>query len=305
MNYKILSRLIGVIGLITFIVSEILLFKKVEPVYTWFYSFAWWSYIFMVDSIVYQREGKSLIITRFREFLCMIPWSVAFWLFFEMANLNLNNWHYVELPLNRIARWIGYFIAYATIMPALFETKELLESFKFFKKALIKKIRVTRAWYIHFVVVGFLFLFLPLLFPKYFFPLIWGAFIFLLEPALHRFNGGSLLKQWEEGTLRDFFLLLFAGFICGGLWEFWNFWAQARWVYTVPWVGNLKIFEMPVLGFLGFPPFTVEIFVMWNAVLLLKKKKFLPSFIPLMPVFLIYYYICFQAIDLFTVHSFQ
>jgi len=47
------------------------------------------------------------------------------------------------------------------------------------------------------------------------------------------------------------------------LWEFWNYWALTKWTYTVPFFGNVKIFEMPVLGFLGFPPFAVECWVMY------------------------------------------
>ncbi len=52
-------------------------------------------------------------------------------------------------------------------------------------------------------------------------------------------------------------------FICGGLWEFWNFWARAKWIYTVPILGDIKIFEMPVLGYFGFPPFALECFAMY------------------------------------------
>jgi len=37
------------------------------------------------------------------------------------------------------------------------------------------------------------------------------------------------------------------------VWEFWNYGANEM-TYTVPFFGNVKIFEMPVLGFLGFPP---------------------------------------------------
>jgi len=57
--------------------------------------------------------------------------------------------------------------------------------------------------------------------------------------------------------------LLASGLVCGVLWEFWNYWAIAKWTYTVPFFGNVKIFEMPVLGFLGFPPFAVECWVMY------------------------------------------
>jgi len=57
--------------------------------------------------------------------------------------------------------------------------------------------------------------------------------------------------------------LLAAGLVCGFLWEFFNYWAISKWTYTVPYLGNVKIFEMPVLGFLGFPPFAVECWVIY------------------------------------------
>jgi len=55
-----------------------------------------------------------------------------------------------------------------------------------------------------------------------------------------------------------------AGLICGGLWEFWNFWAYTKWLYSVPYLENLKWFEMPPLGFLGFLPFALECYVLVN-----------------------------------------
>ena len=33
--------------------------------------------------------------------------------------------------------------------------------------------------------------------------------------------------------------------------------------HTVPYFGNVKIFEMPVLGYLGFPPFAIECWAMY------------------------------------------
>ncbi len=54
--------------------------------------------------------------------------------------------------------------------------------------------------------------------------------------------------------------------MCGVLWEFWNYWATTKWTYTVPYAGNVKIFEMPVLGYLGFPPFALECYAMYHAV---------------------------------------
>jgi hypothetical protein len=106
--------------------------------------------------------------------------------------------------------------------------------------------------------------------PEYFFPLIWVGFVFLLEPLNYRFGGRSLLKDIEEGNPRKIYLLLVAGLICGLLWEFWNFWSLTKWVYTVPFFEKAKGFEMPFLGFLGFPPFAVQAYVMYNTISLFR-----------------------------------
>jgi hypothetical protein len=60
--------------------------------------------------------------------------------------------------------------------------------------------------------------------------------------------------------------LLLAGLVCGIVWEFWNYWARSKWIYAVPIFPNLRIFEMPLPGYGGFPPFAVECFVMYVAV---------------------------------------
>ena len=68
------------------------------------------------------------------------------------------------------------------------------------------------------------------------------------------------------------YLLLLSGALCGFLWELWNFRAGSKWIYTVPHVGFLKVFEMPLLGFLGFPPFALECYAMTASFFLLISK---------------------------------
>jgi hypothetical protein len=110
-------------------------------------------------------------------------------------------------------------------------------------------------------------LILPLICPGYFFPFVWGAFIFLLEPVCAKWGGHSLLKDAERG---EWTAVVRAGMLCGGYWELCNFWSLEKWVYTVPFFSEGKLFEMPYLGFLGFPPFCVECFVITNAVYILR-----------------------------------
>jgi len=37
------------------------------------YCFAWWSYIFIIDAVIYRLKENSLVVNRTKEFLIMIP----------------------------------------------------------------------------------------------------------------------------------------------------------------------------------------------------------------------------------------
>ncbi len=263
----------GMIGIFVFFVSEIFLFKKVDPFYSWFYCFAWWSYILTIDAVIYRLKGNSLILSRTKEFFLMIPWSVFIWLIFEAANLSLENWYYINLPHSSVERWLGYAVAYGTVLPGIFETTELLETLGLWKNSKTKKTIITGEGHFILVLLGTLWLLSSIYIPETFFPLIWVGFIFLLEPVNYRFGGRSLLRDLEEGNPRKIYLLLVAGLICGLLWEFWNFWALSKWIYTVPFFEKAKGFEMPFLGFLGFPPFAVQVYVMYNTISLFRHHR--------------------------------
>ena len=155
--------------------------------------------------------------------------------------------------------------------------------------------------------------------PQYFFCLIWVGFIFLLEPFNYRYGGRSLLRDLETGNPRRIYLLLVAGLICGLLWEFWNFWALSKWIYTVPFFNKTKGFEMPFPGFLGFPPFAIQAYVMYNFISLFRfnrgwetstyhlhpgqKTRRLTSFLTAI-LMVSFFILIFQAIDLKTVDSY-
>ncbi len=268
----------GIFGILLLILSEILLFNKVDPFFSWFYCFAWWSYILIIDAVIYRLKGNSLILSRTKEFFLMIPWSLFIWLIFEAANLSLENWYYINLPHSRAERWLGYAIAYGTVLPGMFETTELLETCIFkstphpLPLPLGERGRV-KGGHVVLILLGVLSLSLSVLIPEYFFPLIWVGFIFLLEPFNYRFGSKSLLRDLEEGKPQKIYLMLIAGLICGLLWEFWNFWALSKWIYTVPFFEKWKGFEMPFLGFLGFPPFVVQAYVMYNFTFLFRSGR--------------------------------
>ena len=45
--------------------------------------------------------------------------------------------------------------------------------------------------------------------------------------------------------------------------EFWNYWAEGKWFYIFPILEQWTIFEMPIVGYLGFPAFAIEVFALY------------------------------------------
>ena len=92
---------------------------------------------------------------------------------------------------------------------------------------------------------------------------VWLGFILLLDPINAQLGAESLIVDWQAGRFDRIINLIVSGFLCGILWEFWNYWCAAKWHYTVPIMEQLKIFEMPLPGYLGFPAFALECCTMY------------------------------------------
>jgi len=264
----------GLIGLFVIIIAELLLFLKVKPVMIFFTPLVWTGYILFVDNLILKLQGESLIYNRRKEFFVMLPVSVALWLVFEFYNLFLDNWHYINLPKLWI-RLIGYTWSFATIWPAILETAELFRALHIFDKIKIGERSISPKVLKASIGLGAIMLTIPIAFPsRYLAAPVWLGFIFLLDPINYFSGTKSLCRDLERGKLNILLSLLLSGLACGLLWEFWNYWALAKWIYTVPILENLKIFEMPVIGYLGFLPFAVEFYVMYHSVgLILRYPK--------------------------------
>lgn len=246
--------------------------------FTHFYTpLMWTGYILLLDGINFALRKESLILTRTREFFLMLPLSVLYWLIFEFYNLFLQNWYYLGLPENQIIRYIGYIWAFSTIWPGVLETYELIKNLNWFGRLLISPIYISNKLLGLSMLVGTIFLMAPLIlpdpYPRYLAALVWTGFVFLLDPILFRLNLPSLLLELKNGSLRLMARLFTAGAICGFWWEFWNYFAVTRWKYDLPFRTWFHIFEMPDIGFLGFLPFAVEIFLMWEITRYLFRLK--------------------------------
>ena len=234
----------------------------IEPIPGWYYTLAWWSYIAAVDDVNRRLGGRSLLRDRFRHLAYLAYASVLWWTLFEIVNLRLGNWYYVMSPAGRSLRWASGVVAFATVLPAIVVTVTLIENLGWLRTVRVTPLAWTPRKRVVMLAIGVASVLLPLARADTFYPLIWGSVIFLLEPWNRDHARRSFLRDLEGGEAGPFVRTLLAGLACGGLWELWNYWARTKWIYTVPGFEDVKLFEMPVLGFLGFPPFAVECLVL-------------------------------------------
>ncbi|HWP35130.1 MAG TPA: hypothetical protein VNM66_05990, partial [Thermodesulfobacteriota bacterium] len=255
----------GRAGVVALAAAHLLLLLRVEPVTTYFYETVWWAYILTADAVVYRRLGRSPLTVLRWGYLALAGWSFVLWLFFEAYNFRLDNWHYVGVPTGFWTVRLRALVAFATVLPALFTTALLVETHPAVSRLRCRPRHLTPRQRRGLVVAGALAMAAPLAAPRYAFPLVWVGLALLLDPWNRAAGRPSLLDDLEAGRPARLIGLAAAGGICGLLWEAWNFWAGTKWVYTVPWVGTVKLFEMPLLGFLGFPPFALEAFAAYQA----------------------------------------
>ena len=261
----------GYAGALIIVAAEVLLFSGNQLVGHWFTPIIWTGYILFVDALVYKIQGRSLLVNDRFEFFAVAIISIASWWLFEFYNAprfwnsNLELWwHYHNLEPNLWVRRLGYDWAFATITPAMLETAELFGVTIFRGKTNGARIKLSKSMWCFAVVVGVVGVAVPIIYPnEWFAPVVWLSFIFLLDPLNALRGWPSIAGDLARDDWRRLFSLLTAGLLCGFLWEFWNYWALSKWTYTVPYFGNIKIFEMPVFGFLGFPPFAIECWAMY------------------------------------------
>jgi hypothetical protein len=268
------------LGLAIMAVTEAATIAKIEPFWSWNTPIAWTGFLIFADAVVWRARRDSWIRSAPREFVLLALLSIPLWVLFEGYNLVIRNWHYVGLPENAALRYFGYAWSFATIWPALFLGAELISVWR--RPAPLKRgstydgegapasnrvgHRFSGAEILS-VALGAVMLASPFFVSRtaaqYMAAPVWLGFIFLLDPVNAHLGAESLWREWRAGRRDRLINLMLSGFLCGVLWELWNYWSHAKWIYTVPIMEHLKIFEMPVPGYLGFPAFALECFAMY------------------------------------------
>jgi hypothetical protein len=250
-------------------------FKALQP---FTFSPLWLGYILVINALTYKRTGHSMMTDRPRYFLGLFPLSAAFWWFFEYLNRFVQNWYYVGIETFGPAEYILYAtLPFSTVLPAVLGTKEWLETFPRLTAALTKfrPLRIAHPTALSAVVlatasaglmgVG--------VWPNYLYPLLWIAPLLIMLAIQGMLGEETILSGIRRGDWREVWLSAIAGLTCGLLWELWNSRSLAHWEYAVPYVHRFLVFQMPLLGYMGYLPFGLECAVIADLFLGRKSTK--------------------------------
>jgi hypothetical protein len=267
----------GCVGIALVIVSWVLSWARIEPFFRYTFFPLWFGYITTMDALVYWRRRTSLYTRGGWKVLQLFIFSSLFWWIFEAANVPVQNWHYILDQRYSLLAYIALAsLDFSTVLPAVLETAEFVSSFRWFQPKLVPADPGPLAplWVrLSVFGTGIVSCVAPIFWPAQTFYLIWVALVFLLDPINNTLRRKSSLGHAFAGDWHFFLMLPLSGLICGFFWEMWNWLALPKWYYTVPYVGFWKIFEMPLLGYTGYLPFALELFAMYQTLLLLTRQR--------------------------------
>jgi len=253
-------------GLMLTLVSWVFAWNR----FPWFVSWQthtfiplWLGYILVINGLTFLRSGTCLLTERFAYFLTLFPVSALFWWFFEYLNRFVQNWYYVGVEDFSAGQYaVHASLAFSTVLPAVLSTEELLTTFTRLTEPLQSSFRINlkeaRISQLIILLLSGAALAGIGVWPDTLFPILWLAPLIFIVTVQKKSNIKTFFDAISYGDWRPVWLPALAALCCGFFWEMWNVKSLAHWVYSIPFVEKFYIFEMPILGFLGYLPFGLE-----------------------------------------------
>ena len=222
----------------------------------------WVSYVVFVNALTYRRTGRSLLTHRTRYLLSLFPASSLFWWYFEYLNSFAQNWYYVGQELfTPVGYVLNVTIAFSTVLPAVMSTVELLESYPalsqtgFRRPLVLANPKAHAAAMLALASCGLIGVAAS---PDDWYPVLWVSPLLILVSLQMFLNEDNLLQKLQRGEWYAITVPALAALVCGFFWEMWNTYSYPKWSYSIPYVQRFEIFEMPLLGYLGYLPFGLQ-----------------------------------------------
>ena len=219
----------------------------------------WLGCILTINALALRGTGWSALTHRTAWFLALFPVSGIFWWLFEHLNQFVGNWYYSGIKAD--SDW-DYFLQatlpFSTVLPAVASTWAWLQRFPRLQTKPFAPMQghAALAWIA--LATGVIALACIGIWPDAMFVVLWLAPLLIICALQQLLVGETLLTSLRQGDWRVILQPALAGLICGLLWELWSFGSLARWQYSIPYVQRFHLFEMPLLGYLGYLPFGLE-----------------------------------------------
>lgn len=230
----------------------------------------WAGYVVLLEGVLTLQTGSSPVRRRPHHFALLCLASVVIWCVFDWVNFYyIGSWDYIGMPVeSRWHRYWGYALAFGAVVPGMLMSGQVFMNLGWLNGARSRRWRMPRwaKWVA--LSAGVAMFVWPFVAKSPIANLtLWTSLVFMLDPINQKLGRPSMFRDWQNGWYGRTLAAFAGGLLCGLLWEFWNYWALAKWVYRLPFLGGLehvKYFEMPVIGLLGFIPFGIECWVMWQ-----------------------------------------
>jgi hypothetical protein len=244
----------------------------------------WWGFILVMDGLVYHRNaGRSLYATATTELIAMGVLSISGWLIFEYFNFFIRlNWYYPLAGLITHDKFLIYAVlGSSAFIPMAFEWYQFLCTFPGLavkyrngpKLAWSKGVRITIG------LVAFAGLVASAWFPDDLFFIVWLSPLIILSIALGMLGIWTPFVSIKERGDWSFLLVFAPTFLFQGILLEGANWLSVEhtaagqingfnpgyWTYVIPYVNQVHIFEMPLLGYLGYLPFSVYCWIWFIA----------------------------------------
>lgn len=161
----------------------------------------WLGYILVVDALVCWRAETSLWTRSRSGFVLLFILSTPAWWLFEFINDRTGNWEYLGAGgFTPIEYHVLCTLSFSTVMPAVFETVELVRTFGWVK-SLPPGGQIANTPQVNgtLLAAGVVMLASTLLWPKYFYPFVWISLVLILEPLNHWLGRRHILEWLEKG----------------------------------------------------------------------------------------------------------
>ena len=241
----------------------------------WAFFPLWLGFCLTVDAATLHRTGDSMLTRNRRAYLALFLYSAPAWWLFETINWRTQNWHYLgRESFSNLEYFLWASLSFSTVMPSVFGAAELVASLNLVNRLRYgPMLRATKGILLTMFGRGWVLLALTLIWPLIFFPAVWFSLFLILNPANVWLRNRTLWDHTARGDWRPIISLGIGCLLCGLFWEMWNFFSYPKWVYHIPFLDFMPVFEMPILGYGGYIPFALELFTLYHLLTGFSKKN--------------------------------